>query len=68
VKADEGVGAGLPSVRRGLGCPVPNTADSSRFQLASVFPSQDTAEPISQVIGISMKCIKERVKNNTQQL
>ena len=53
----QGAGSGgavrAASVRRGLGCPVPNTAGSRQFQSAPRDPLQGTAEPLSQAGGTS---------------
>ncbi|KAK4825791.1 hypothetical protein QYF61_002375 [Mycteria americana] len=46
--------AGAASVRRGRGCPMPDTAGSSRFQSAPRDPPQGTAETVSQGGGASV--------------
>lgn len=42
-------------MKKGWGCPMPDTTSCSWFQLAPTDPPKDTAEPISQDTGASGK-------------
>lgn len=63
------VGAAGACVRRGRGCPVPDTGGSGQIRLvpasSATAPAQGTAQPISNAGGTSVETSSERAKWRT---